>query len=253
MTIGIMIFFITFFAALVQTTTGLGFGMIVAPFLLVFYPPIDAIQITGALTLLIAAVMTPFGFKNIVKEELKNLAFGSAVGLILGTILLKFVPISSITISAFIVLSYAFYRFVESHLIARKKLPNRVNLTTDNGGALQYGLASGLMGATLAMPGPMALIFLRKNGFNPEQVKATVFALMVASYSAMLILSAAVSGVSDAAWLGLGMYLVPTSLGLLTGFIISKYIPDFLFDLLNTCLMLSAILVLGINIVGIKF
>jgi len=251
MTISTLIIFVTFFAAFVQTTTGLGFGMIIAPVLLVIYPPVDAIQITGALTLLIAAVMTPFSLNKIVTRELKRLAIGSGVGLILGTVFVKFIPIPSIRIAALIVLSYAFFRYVESHLSSRRSIAADHDRTEQHKGAVRYGLASGVMGATLAMPGPMALIFLRNKRFIPEQVKATVFALMVGSYSTMLILSMAVNGVSADAWIGLKMYLIPTVVGLLAGFTMSKHIPTVLFDLLNTILMLSAILVLGAKIVGL--
>ena len=76
---------VCFLGALVQITTGLGFGLIVAPMLLAFYEPVDAIQMTGALTLLIVAGIAPFVRRRIMPYELTRLAIGTLAGLLGGS------------------------------------------------------------------------------------------------------------------------------------------------------------------------
>jgi len=119
--------------------------------------------------------------------------------------------------------------------------------------SLFYGMASGVMSATLAMPGPLALVFLRSRGLNPARVRATVFALMVGSYSGMLVISIALSGLSDTVLAGITIYLLPTLAGVVLGQLISNRLPDLFFDVMTTLLMFSTLLVLGLKIVNSYF
>lgn len=236
---------VAFFAALVQTSTGLGFGMIVAPILLTLYAPIDAIQITAALTLLIATSVLPVNLKRIRYAELKSLALGSTIGLILGSVILKLTPVNFIRIAALAILIYALLSYIKSHFDQRRRQEELKKKSSRLSGGVRYGFASGIMGSTLAMPGPMALIYLRKQRIIPEDVKATVFALMVGSYSFVIALSMILNGVSDEVITGIGICTVPTVLGLITGMYLSEFLSEMLFDVLTTAMMVISICTLG--------
>lgn len=246
------ILMVCFFGAVVQVTTGLGFGLIVAPMLLAFYKPVDAIQITGILTLAIVATITPFLMQSVMSRKLIQLAVGTLVGLAIGSGLLLMAPMNSVRIAALIVLAYCLVRYLHSKAqSAYPENPDSEKNARQSVG-LAYGIASGVMSATLAMPGPLVLLFLRGIGIDPKRVRATAFALMVGSYSGMLIISVALSGFSDAVVNAIKLYLLPTFAGLLIGQLLSSRLPDFLFDVMTTLLMFSTLLVLGLQIVNLS-
>lgn len=243
----VLMMVITFLAAVVQTSTGLGFGMIVAPILLTLYQPIDAIQITAVLTLLISMSVIPINLKRIRFKELRFLSTGSAVGLIAGSLVLKLAPINSIRIAALGILVYALYSYTRSHFDKYRTHPTGASQNLNLSGSVSYGFGSGLMGATLAMPGPMALIYLRKKRIIPEDVKATVFALMVGSYSFVILLSIGLNGISENAIWGVVICTGSTVIGLIAGIYLSNFLSDVLFDVLTTAMMCISILTLGVK------
>jgi uncharacterized membrane protein YfcA len=253
MSMEMLILMVCFLGALVQTTTGLGFGLIVAPMLLAFHEPVDAIQITGTLTLILAGVITPFVRGHIVPKELAGLATGSGIGLLLGSGLLLVLPITGIRLAALVALGYSLVRYVNALMrSAAPTAPEEMQPSRCLAG-LMYGMGSGAMSATLAMPGPLALIFLRSRGHAPDRVRATVFALMVGSYSGMLIISVLLSGLSQNVLDNVVFYLAPTLGGLVVGQFLVNRLPTLLFDLITTLLMLSTLAVLGLKIVNADF
>lgn len=250
MSMEMLILVVCFLGALVQTTTGLGFGLIVAPMLLAFHEPVDAIQITGTLTLIVVGAIAPFVRWHIVPEELARLAAGSGIGLLLGSALLLTLPITGIRLAALVALGYSLVRYV-SALIQNAGPTAPEELQPSRGLAgLMYGMASGAMSATLAMPGPLALIFLRGKGHTQARVRATLFALMVGSYSGMLIISVLLNGLSQNVLDNVVFYLAPTLGGLFVGQLLVNRLPALLFDLITTLLMLSTMAVLGLKIIN---
>lgn len=249
----ILIPMVCLLGAVVQITSGLGFGLIVAPMLLAFYEPVDAIQITGALTLLVVATIAPFVWNRVMQGELKRLAAGTLLGLAIGSGLLLIASITSIRIAALLAVVYCLVRYVGAQ--RQGSIPGGAGIGKPSGerASLVYGMASGVMSATLAMPGPPALVFLRGQGISPARVRATVFALMVGSYSGMLVISITLSGLSDAVLGALKLYALPALAGVLIGQLISRRLPDLFFDLMATALMLSTLIVLGLKIVSTPF
>jgi len=253
MTMEPLILIVCFLGALVQITTGLGFGLIVAPMLLAFYEPVDAIQMTGALTLLIVAGIAPFVRRRIMPYELTRLAIGTLAGLVVGSALLLVASINAIRVAALMALAYCLVRYVTVLLQGVSPAVLEPVEPVVERASLFYGMASGVMSATLAMPGPLALVFLRSRGLNPARVRATVFALMVGSYSGMLIISVTLSGLSDTVLAGITVYLLPTLTGVVLGQLISDRLPDLFFDVMTTLLMIFTLLVLGLKIIDTGF
>jgi len=253
MSMEMLILAVCFLGALVQTTTGLGFGLIVAPMLLAFHEPVDAIQITGTLTLIVVGAIAPFLRWHIVPEELARLAAGSGIGLLLGSVLLLVLPITGIQLAALVALGYSLIRYVSALIqTAGPTTPEELQPSCGLAG-LMYGMGSGAMSATLAMPGPLALIFLRGKGLTPARVRATMFALMVGSYSGMLIISVLLNGLSQNVLDNVVFYLAPTLGGLVVGQLVVNRLPTLLFDLITTLLMLSTLAVLGLKIINADF
>ena len=183
-------------------------------------------------------------------RELSRLAVGTLVGLVIGSGLLLLASINSIRIAALMALGYCFIRYVSAQAYGFSLEKIDPEEPSRERASLVYGMASGVMSATLAMPGPLVLVFLRSKGIDPVRVRATVFALMVASYSGMLIISVALSGMSDMMLSGVKLYLLPTMAGVLVGQLVSRRLPVLFFDVMTTLLMLSTLIVLGLKIVN---
>jgi hypothetical protein len=76
-----------------------------------------------------------------------------------------------------------------------------------------------------------------------------MFALMVGSYSGMLIISVLLNGLSQNVLDNVVFYLAPTLSGLFVGQLLVNRLPTLLFDLITILLMLSTLAVLGLKIV----
>ena len=71
-------------ASALQSATGIGFGVIAGPILLIVLNDGSAIQISIALNLLIAVILSPFLWNNVDRSILRNFVVGLAIGSPLG-------------------------------------------------------------------------------------------------------------------------------------------------------------------------
>ena len=74
-------------AALLQAATGIGFGVIAGPIILMVMNSGAAVQVTILLSLLIAVVLTPSLYRQVDKKILGRLLLGTLVGLPLGILI----------------------------------------------------------------------------------------------------------------------------------------------------------------------
>ena len=66
----------TVLAAMLQTATGIGFGLIAGPFVLMALQGRDAIEATALLSLLITLVLAPKLLPDVNRRDLVNLTIG---------------------------------------------------------------------------------------------------------------------------------------------------------------------------------
>ena len=89
----ILLHLVVFCAALIQTVTGFGFGLIATPLLLIVLNSNSAIQIAIFLSLLIALVLVPALKSFIARSLLKQFLIGSTVGIPTGFVIFLFIDL----------------------------------------------------------------------------------------------------------------------------------------------------------------
>ena len=213
-----------FVAALLQAATGIGFGVIAGPIILMALNASSAIQVSILLSLLIAVVLTPSLIRSVDRVLLPRLVLGTVIGLPLGMAVFMAVTVDLLkALAGLAVLFMAFFGAASGRSEGRAPLPP---------GRLQdfgVGAISGAMSAGLAMPGPVVAAQMLARGHSKVTIRATLLALFVFSYCAAIAIQAAMVGIA-APTLDLCTGLAPaTLLGVLIGKISAGHISERLF------------------------
>jgi len=223
-----------FAAALLQAATGIGFGLIAGPMILIVLNDRSAVQVSILLSLLIAVVLTPSLIRSLDRALLPRLVLGTLIGLPIGMALFMAVTVDWLkALAGLSVLFMAFFAIVSGQL--EEKASFRPGRLLDLGA----GAISGVMSAALAMPGPAVAARMMTQRQSKVAVRATLLALFVFSYTAAIAVQAAVVGVA-APTLGLCARLAPaTILGVLIGKVSAGLISERLFRWTITLILLA--------------
>lgn len=207
----------TFAAALFQSVTGVGFGMIAGPVVLIVLDDPSAVVVSALMSWLIALVLLPALWRAADRRLLGRLLAGAALGMPLGAALLGLAPIALLKLLG----GLAIAALTASMLLARRAAPGVRGRPGPGGDYLASGLA-GVLGAALAMPGPTAAIRLAGLGHAKATVRATMVAFFAAIWPAILLGQWASLGIG-AATLDTALTLVPaTLLGLAAGHVAAE-------------------------------
>lgn len=175
----ISVFGAVFFAALIQSTTGIGFGLIATPFLLIALSGSSAVQITIILSLVMSVMLCVRSCRDCEMRVLRTLLFGGAVGLPVGLAAIRSIdPLELRLLAGAVVLLFAI-SVAWRPVTATCSKPNRP-LTFLFGASI----LSGAMGVCLAMPGPAVIGPLRERCESDQSVRATLFTYLVLAYGA---------------------------------------------------------------------
>ena len=173
---------IVFFAAILQAITGFGFAVIATPLMLLIMNSTEAISISIFLSLFMSVIMVPPLWHTINWQLFKRLIIGSILGAPFGLWLLMALPI--VTIKFFVAALLVF--FVINVLITKKAvvLAGRLKYICE----MATGLISGILTASLGMPGaPLAMYFSKTNA-PKEQVRSTALVFYVGIYIVSIIM-----------------------------------------------------------------
>jgi uncharacterized membrane protein YfcA len=176
----VFVFGAVFLAALVQSTTGIGFGLIAMPFLLIALSGSAAVQITIFLSLVMSIVLCVRTCHDCDAKLLRTLLLGCIVGLPVGLAVSRSIDSVGLRLLASaVVLLFAVsvaWRPLRTNRVSntRRRLP------------LLFGasILGGAMGVCLAMPGPAVIGPLRERCNSDQSVRATLFAYLVLAYGA---------------------------------------------------------------------
>lgn len=223
-----------FAAALLQAATGIGFGLIAGPTILIALNDGSAIQVSILLSLLVSAVLSPSLIRSADFVLLPRLVFGTIIGLPLGMAVFAALSVDWLkALAGLTVLFMAFFAAASSRL--EEKSPFRSSRLQDLGA----GVLSGAMSAALAMPGPVVAARMLAQGQSRTAIRATVLVLFVFSYTAAIAVQAAAIGVA-APTLGLCARLAPaTLLGVLIGKVSAGRISESLFRWTITLILIA--------------
>lgn len=216
-----------FAASALQSATGIGFGVIAGPILLVALNDGSAIQVSIILNLLIATLLAPSLRRQADTKLLKKLVIGLLVGSPIG--FLVFLGLDLVLLKAFAGLAVLFTLLVIMRGFKNSSghpgpVPEPRHAET-----LSMGAVAGLMGASLAMPGPIPAAWLSVRGFGKETIRATILLMFVFAYAIALGLQFTGSGIG-ADTLQLCLLLAPaTIVGIISGRILSGHVSEQIF------------------------
>lgn len=214
----------TFFASTVQSATGFAFALIVVPAYLILLGTTDVIQIVIILSVVMSLAHLPKLKSNIPFHILKWLGIGCVLGFPAGLYLYSHIDLDLLKIMVAI-------------LLILVSLQNGWSMWKQKAGQLEHnkgvlsavGLLSGVLGACLAMPGPLVMLYLSRTTLSKDEIRATMISFFVFSYITILILQYIVIGIDKDVWINTS-YLIPAALlGVFAGHQISKVINEKLF------------------------
>ena len=209
-------------AALLQAATGIGFGILAGPIILMVMNSGSAVQVTIVLSLLIAVVLAPSLYRLADKTLLARLLVGTLAGLPIGIVV--FVQVSVDLLKLLAGLAVLFMAFSVTGLLGFARLNDKPRGRRLKDYAI--GLLSGAMSASLAMPGPVAAAHMSSLAHAKDTIRATILVMFVFSYSAAIVLQAVAVGVS-AETLSLAATLAPATLvGIFLGRMSAAWISE---------------------------
>ncbi len=192
-------------AALLQAATGLGFGLLAGPVILLVLNSGSAIQISLVLSLLICVVLAPSLVRSVDRTLLKRVMLGSVAGLPLGILLFRAIDVGTLKLLAggavfYMVLTVTgAIRLPETHGDAQRARD------------LGTGVLSGLMSTSLAMPGPAVAARMAALAQPKHAIRATVLMTLTLSNIAAIGFQGALVGIAKETLL-LTAFLAPATL-----------------------------------------
>ena len=232
--------FAVFGASALQSATGIGVGVIAGPVLLVALNDGSAIQISIVLNLLIAALLAPSLWQATDRRLLPKLLLGLAIGSPLG--LLIFVSLDIVFLKVFAGLAVVFTLFLT--LRGNRAASQLSQPASGKAEQISIGVMAGIMGASLAMPGPIPAAWMSARGFGKETIRATILLMFVFAYSVALVLQFGLAGIG-ADTLRLSILLAPsTVVGILAGRLLSRHITERTFRCLLVIILASTAIIL---------
>lgn len=207
--------------SLVQTSTGMGFGMIAAPLLALVslqYVPGPMLFINVFLSLL----MLGDGRAKVVQKEVAFLLPTILLGTVLGAAIIMLVPTDTLGVLLALLILLAVAVTIFSKALA---------LTSRN--LMICGVSVGIMGTTVGIPGaPLVVLYQNE---RIEKTRPTMALIFTFSYITSLI-ALSFAGVFSVNLALLGLLLLP---GLIVGYVIGKQVREYLIKAIGRYLMLS--------------
>ena len=231
-----------FGASVLQSATGIGFGVVAGPLLLIVLNDSAAIQVSVALNLLIAVILAPSLWRIADRKLLPSLLIGLAVGSPIGLVMFLYTDIALLKIFAGVVVLFTLVLLLRG---------NRADAVSASAGVGQVekvgvGFVAGIMGGVLAMPGPVPAAWMSAKGYDKDTIRATILVMFVVAYSFALVLQLSLAEVS-ANTLRLTAVLVPATVaGVFVGKVLSQRISEATFrSLITIVLTLTFVLLFG--------
>ena len=232
--------FAVFGASALQSATGIGFGVIAGPVLLIALNDGSAIQISIVLNLLIAVLLTPSLWQQADRRLLPNLLLGLAIGSPLG--LLIFLGMDIAFLKAFAGLAVLFTLILT--LLANRAPSHPPQAAPAKVEQISIGVMAGIMGASLAMPGPIPAAWMSARGFGKETIRATILLMFVFAYAIALILQFGLAGIGADTFRLCVMLTPSTVVGVLVGRLLSSRLTERTFRWLLVIILASTAIIL---------
>jgi len=228
-------------AALLQAATGLGFGLLAGPVILLVLNSGSAIQISLMLSMLIALVLSPSLTLDLDRKLLKRIMLGSLAGFPLGILVFRTIDTDTLKLLAG---GAVFYMVLT--------VTGAIRIPQSQAGApaardLGAGVLSGAMSTSIAMPGPAVAARMAALAQPKASIRATVLMTLLLSNVAAIFFQATLVGVARDT-LVLTAWLAPATLiGVAMGRLIVAWFSERGFRIVLTLLLSATSLSLLVN------
>lgn len=227
-----------FAAALLQAVTGIGFGVIAGPALLVTMASAGAIQVSIVLSFLIALLLAPLTLPAVNWRLLRPLFAGVCLGTPLGAWAYLALPLEMLKLCAALVVGTM--TVIATGLLARFAL-----FQTDT--ARRRGMVEvmcGILNAALAMPGPPVAAYVTAIKGDRRVVRATTLVTFLLSYPIALGFQALFVGISRELLPIATALALPTVAGTLAGAVLSRFVAEGVFKWLTVLFLTLSVAML---------
>ena len=238
--VSVMLIMIVIAASTLQAATGIGFGVIAGPALLIAMGSASAIQASILLSLLIALLVSPWTLKKVNRQLLTPILVGICIGSPIGAVLFALMTIGQLKVGAAIAVGFM--------ALAAAGLFDRFPLFTRDSG-LRRGAAggvSGLLNSTLAMPGPPIAAYTTAIRQDKETIRATTLTAFLIAYPISFALQWGVAGLSDTVMPMVYGLALPTAGGTVLGVILGKFLPYWVFRTVVVLFLIASV----VNLLG---
>ncbi len=222
-------------AALFQAATGLGFGLFAGPVLMLVLDDIAAVQIAILLSLMIALILAPQLRRQAEPRLLRQLLIGTVIGLPIGIMIYQSVNLHTLKLLAGAVIAIMALASLKASRSTAPTIPGPPARSLE----ILVGALSGIMTASLAMPGPVPGAWMVMRAYPKAVIRATILCFFVPVYALALSLQVAVATVTLDTWSTTATLIPATLVGLLCGKLLVSRIDERIFRLSFTMLLLA--------------
>lgn len=239
-----LLIFAVFAAATLQAATGIGFGIIAGPLLLATLNDASAIQISIILNLMIAALLAPTVWQHFDAKVLPKLVLGLLAGSPAGLVIFTALDVVYLKALAggFVLVALYFLLFGNRPAPAD---PIKKPATAEQ---LSIGVVAGIMGSSLAMPGPIPAAWLSARGFGKVVTRATVLIMFIFAYGTALLLQVALVGIGRDTLLICAELAIPAAVGIVAGRYLSHQISETVFRNIVVVVLLATSITLLVSL-----
>ena len=207
----VLIFFAVFLGALSQRVTGMGFGLVSGPFLVLLLDPFSGVILVNICGIVASFSVFVRTFAEVEWPPFRHLALGAVIGTVPGALLSSSMPTPplQILIGALIIVS-----LISSLTLGRLGRSIPANLGT----RMTAGLFSGAMSAAAGAGGPAVSAYAVLTNWEQRSFAATLQPFLVVGTASAVVMKVIVDGgawphLEIGVWIGLGLVLVAGLLG----------------------------------------
>lgn len=219
---------ITVAGALVQATFGFGFAILAAPLFLVVMDSNGAIPVLAVLNLIVSALIAARSWRLAPLRLLMLLCAGSIAGFPIGLMLFRNATLPQLKAAVgLVIMAFALLLLArERGYMAGAQREGDPERQPGAPLALAMGAISGLMTAALAMPGPVAMLYLASCRLAKDEVRALSLAFFSFAYAVVALLHRFDGGLgADRLWLIAGLSVF-VAIGGIAGQALARYISE---------------------------
>jgi len=232
--------FAVFAAAALQSATGIGFGIIAGPILLVVLNDSSAIQVSILLNLLIAGLLTPTLWHAVDRPLLWKMVLGLTVASPLGVLLFLAMDIILLKLLAAMAVVLTLILTIRNHRNPVTTGPAKAGFAAQG----LMGVIAGLMGGSLGIPGPVPAAWMSAKGYGKDAIRATILAMFVFSYTIALVLQVTMATIRADTYITALVLAPATLVGILTGRWLSRQLTEKTFRLFLLVVLIATVILL---------